>query len=104
MSSGAHNLEKDIKKYKKIYFALLIFTVVTVLAAKFHLAVHLAIIIDLIITTFKASLVASFFMHLATERPVIYWLLIFTGFFFISMLLLIYVSHYSIYEGLHHVP
>lgn len=104
MASNSHDLQKDIKKYKNIYYALLVFTVITVLAGKLHLTLSLTIILALLIASFKASLVASFFMHLSSEKPVIYWILIGTVIGFFSMIVLIYVSHHSVYEGMRYVP
>ena len=48
----------------------------------------LAVLVALVIALSKGSLVAAFFMHLAHERKVIYWVLILTVAFFIVLMLL----------------
>ena len=102
MSITAH-LDQDIKKYKAVYFGLLIFTAVTVMASRMHLGITLGILIALFIATFKASMVASFFMHLVAEKKIIYYVLIFTAFFLLAMVALFCFSHYSIPEGTKYV-
>jgi cytochrome c oxidase subunit 4 len=48
--------------------ALLVLTVITVLAARVHFG-QFNLVIALLIATFKASLVALFFMHLKWDKP-----------------------------------
>ncbi len=45
-----------------------------------------AVIVALIIASFKGSLVAAIFMHLSHERKAIYWVLILTVVFFIVLM------------------
>lgn len=102
--SEAHDLNKDIKKYKLIYVALLVFTVITVAVSYIHLPfLWLTVTLALIIATFKAALVSSFFMHLLHEKPIILWSLGLTLFFVIAMIVLFIVSQYSVFEGLNYV-
>src|SRR3990167_9107648 len=65
----------NIKVYLTVFFALAILTVVTVAVSYLHLPVGTAVVVALIIASFKASLVALYFMHLKTERYHIYILL-----------------------------
>jgi len=67
---------------------LMIFTVITVTASRFHLAVPVAITIALIIAAMKGSMVAAVFMHLSHEKRWIYGTLLLTAVFFIGLLLL----------------
>lgn len=56
--------------YGAILFALLILTAVTVFAAGINFGSNMTnVIIALLIASFKASLVALFFMHLRWDRP-----------------------------------
>ena len=55
-----------------------VLTVLTVAAAYLDVGFGLAVIIAMIIATTKGSLVASFFMHLAHEKGLIYLTLMIT--------------------------
>jgi cytochrome c oxidase subunit 4 len=81
-------LRKSVRTYLFVFGALMVLTLVTVLAFFVHLAVPVAITVALLIATIKGSLVASFFMHLAHERKLIYWSLILTVAFFIFLMFL----------------
>jgi cytochrome c oxidase subunit IV len=50
------------------------------------MSIGLAIVVALIIASFKGSLVAAFFMHLSHERKLIYWVLLLTVIFFIVLM------------------
>ena len=68
--------------------ALAALTVVTVAVSYLHLSVGPAIALALFIATIKGSLVACFFMHLISERKLIYSVLILTVVFFAALMLL----------------
>ncbi len=81
------NIEKHVKIYKKVFIALLVFTVITVGVSYIHFnAIWLGISIGLLIATVKGYLVAANFMHLNDEKKTIYWLLILTAGFFVLLL------------------
>ena len=63
-------------------------TIVTVAISRFHLPVHQAVTIALIVATIKGSLVACYFMHLISEKKLIYAVLALTVVFFIVLLAL----------------
>ena len=65
----------NVKLYLLMFGVLMVLTVVTVLVSWLHLPPGPAIAVGLAIATLKASLVASFFMHLKGERTLIYGLL-----------------------------
>ena len=68
MSDDAHDIEKHIRGYLIIGAALILGTIITVLAAQIDFGNHhLNIGIGLLIATVKASLVALYFMHLISE-------------------------------------
>jgi len=81
-------IKKAIRTYGIVGGLLLVFTVITVAVNQVHLAVPLAITVELIIATIKGSMVASIFMHLSHEKKWIYGSLILTVVFFIVLILL----------------
>ncbi|HEX8173135.1 MAG TPA: cytochrome C oxidase subunit IV family protein [Thermoanaerobaculia bacterium] len=75
-------IRKEIRKYLYVFGALAVLTIVTVAISQLHLPTHLAIILALSVALVKGSLVAAFFMHLISERKLIYAVLLMTVFFF----------------------
>lgn len=87
-SSHDHH-HKGVKIYILVFLALIIGTIITVAAWKIHLpTIFLTVLVALAIASVKASLVAGWFMHLASEQRMIYAILGFTAFFFLGMMLL----------------
>lgn len=84
----------NVKLYLGVFAALLVLTVVTVAVSYVHLPIAAAILVALAIATFKAGLVAAFFMHLKGERVLIYGLLALT-LFFMGVLFLLPISDVS---------
>ncbi|HTS16941.1 MAG TPA: cytochrome C oxidase subunit IV family protein [Verrucomicrobiae bacterium] len=94
MSDTHHeNVQSHIGTYIKVFVALAVGTIITVLASNLHFGIILGIIVAILIATVKGSLVAGFFMHLVAERKAIYWILILTGTFVVAMVGLIMFSH-----------
>ena len=98
MESSSHGLSKEeIKKHVRIYisvFAALAFlTVVTVTVSYLHLPVHPAILVALAIASVKGALVACYFMHLISEKTVIFSVLAITVVFFLVLMLLPTLSY-----------
>jgi len=75
-------VKKEIRKYLYVFYSLAVLTGVTVWISTFHLPIHTAVLIALIVAGIKGSLVAAFFMHLISERKLIYAVLVLTVFFF----------------------
>ena len=94
----------ESKKYVWVGFTLLLLTAVTVAVRNLNLGIAFAISIALLIATLKGSLVASFFMHLLSEKRVIYALLLSTVLLFIILMGLILAARFNVYEGLKRVP
>ncbi len=92
-------IKKEIRTYLIIFLALAILTVVTVAISYLHLAIHLAVVLALVVATVKAGLVAGFFMHLISERQLIYSLLIFVVIFFTGLLFLPLGNHSDYLTG-----
>ena len=88
----AHSPEevsKHVKVYLVIFVALLIGTIVTVGLNYLHFdSKALTIAIALFVATIKATLVACYFMHLISEKKMIYIILGFTTFFVIGLMAL----------------
>lgn len=84
MANTPEEIEKHVTTYKKVGAALIVGTFLTVAVAK----ITPSITIGLAIACVKAGLVATIFMHLNHERPIIYKILFFTIFFFIGLMLL----------------
>ena len=94
---SAEDIKKHVKVYIMVFASLMVLTVVTVGVAYLALAVPLAIIVALIIATVKGSLVASYFMHLVSEKSPIYWTLLVTAAFF---LVLMFVPLFAMLDGI----
>ena len=79
MSSGHHtaDIQSHIKVYMTVFAALAALTIITVAASYMDLSTGEAIFLALTIASVKGSLVASYFMHLISERALITWILMF---------------------------
>jgi len=77
------------RNYAIVFGTLLVFTVITV-AISFvdleHFFHGANMTVGLIIATFKATLVLLFFMHLISEKQLIYLVMGFTFFFFVGLM------------------
>ena len=94
---SAENIE-DVKKHVRIYItvfvALACLTIITVGISYLHLPTHWAILFAMIVATVKGTLVACYFMHLITEKKIIYWVLTLCLVFFVTLMLLpTFTSH-----------
>lgn len=95
---------EEVAKHKRVYIgvfiALLVATVVTVALYWFHFdSKALTIAIALFVATVKASLVACYFMHLISEKRMIYIILGFTVFFCIALMALTLGSYAGFPNG-----
>lgn len=96
-------IKKHVRTYVTVFIALLCLTLVTVALSRLHLNVPLAIGVALFIAAIKGSLVASYFMHLISEKKVIYATLILTAVFFAALMSLP-LFHHSNPILYHNVP
>jgi len=87
MSDHAADLKKHVRAYILVFVALMALTLITVAVSYLHLPVNQAIMVALLIATVKGSLVASYFMHLISEKKLILWVMVLTVVFFIVLLL-----------------
>jgi cytochrome c oxidase subunit 4 len=80
-------IRKEIRVYMAVFAGLAVLTIATVGACYgLQLPVHYAIMVALAIASIKGFLVAGFFMHLLSEKKVIYGILILTLVFFAVLL------------------
>ena len=88
------DVAQHVRRYLYVFYALLFGTLITVGASYIHFGNHAVnIAVALAIACGKAALVAAFFMHLISERKMIYGLLGFTAFFFLGLIVLIVFAY-----------
>lgn len=91
-----HDVSKHVNKYLMVGAVLLVCTVLTVFLSYVDFGSHKAnMAVGMLVATFKAGLVAAIFMHLSSERKLIYRVLIFTGFFVLALFWLTYLNWYD---------
>jgi len=84
----AVDIDRHVRIYITVFVALMVLTIVTVTVSRLHLPVAMAVTVALIVAIIKGSLVACYFMHLISEKKLIYAVLALTGFFFIALMAL----------------
>ena len=89
-TSGDHaaDIDRHVKVYITVFFALMVLTVVTVAISRLHLSVPIAVAVAVLVAIVKGSLVACYFMHLISEKKLILWVLALTVAFFVALLAL----------------
>ena len=78
-------VKKHVKVYVMVFGALAVLTVVTVAVSYLDFTIIPALIVAMIIALVKGGLVAGYFMHLVSEKKVIYWVLVLTVVFLVCM-------------------
>ena len=71
----------------------MVLTIVTVAISRLHLSVPVAVTVALFVAIVKGSLVAGYFMHLVSEKKLIYAVLALTVAFFVVLLALPVLTH-----------
>ena len=94
-SDHAVDIDRHVKVYITVFVALMVLTIVTVAVSRFHLPVPIAVTVALIVAIVKGSLVACYFMHLISERKLIYAVLALTVVFFAALLTLPVLTHHD---------
>lgn len=88
----SHDIGSHLRQYWIIFWALVVGTILTVAVATVDFRNYFDnghtynIAIGLLIATTKATLVCLFFMHLISEKQVIYLLIGFAAFFFVGLM------------------
>ncbi len=89
MAESAEEIRKHVRVYLTVFAALSVLTVVTVAVSYLQIqSVALTVLIALFIASIKGGLVAGYFMHLVSEKQIIFWVLAVTVVFFIVLMLL----------------
>ena len=86
-------VKHHVKVYVRVFAALAILTMITVTVSYLRLPIVAAVLVALFIATLKSSLVAGFFMHLVSEKKIIFSILALAFFLFLTVLLLPVLSH-----------
>jgi len=92
-SDHAADIDRHVRVYITVFVALMVLTVVTVAVSRLRLSVPVAVTVAMLVATIKGSLVACYFMHLISEKKLIYAVLALTAFFFAALLALPAVTH-----------
>jgi cytochrome c oxidase subunit 4 len=92
-SDHAVDIDRHVRVYITVFVALMALTIVTVAVSRFHPPVAIAVTVALLVATIKGSLVACYFMHLISEKKLIYAVLMLTAAFFAALLALPVVTY-----------
>jgi cytochrome c oxidase subunit 4 len=93
---GAHDVAKHVRGYLMVGGTLLLFTAITVALSYVNFGTQKAnVAVAMLVATLKAGLVAAIFMHLSSEKRMIYRILIFTFFFVLGLFWLTYLAWYN---------
>jgi len=87
-SDHAADIDKHVRVYVTVFVTLMALTIVTVAISRFHLPVPVAVTVAMLVATIKGSLVACYFMHLISEKKLIYAVLVLTAAFFVALVAL----------------
>jgi cytochrome c oxidase subunit 4 len=85
---AAADIDRHVRVYITVFVALMVLTIITVAVARVHLPLPIAVTVALLVATIKGSLVACYFMHLISEKKLIYAVLVLTAAFFVALLAL----------------
>ena len=89
----AADIDKHVRVYITVFVALMALTLVTVAVSYLDLSTPMAIALAMFIATIKGSLVACYFMHLISEKRLIYAVLVITVVKFVALLALPALTH-----------
>src|SRR5688500_6807208 len=89
----AADIDKHVRVYIIVFVALMALTIITVAISYLDLPPAMAITVALFVATIKGSLVACYFMHLISEKRLIYAVLVITVVKFVALLALPALTH-----------
>ena len=92
-SDHAVDIDRHVRIYITVFVALMVLTIITVAISYLDLPVPVAVAVAMFVAIVKGSLVAGYFMHLISEKKLIYAVLALTVVFFIALLALPAVTH-----------
>jgi cytochrome c oxidase subunit 4 len=93
----AADIDRHVRTYISVFVALMVLTLVTVGVSRLHFSVPVAVTVALLVATVKGALVACYFMHLISEKKVIYAVLVLTVVFFAVLISLPIFSYHDGY-------
>lgn len=88
MAESLEELDRHVRTCIGIFVALLGLTLITVAVSYLELSVPATISVALCIALVKGSMVVSFFMHLISEKRLVFWSLALTVIFFLLLMIL----------------
>jgi cytochrome c oxidase subunit 4 len=88
LGDHAADIDRHVRVYITVFVALMALTIITVGVSYLHLPVRIAVTVALLVATIKGSLVACYFMHLISEKKLIYAVLLLTAVFFVALIAL----------------
>lgn len=103
MAITQQDFQSEINGYRSIFFSLVFLSAVGVGIHYLHLPTIFNIILILGVAFIQATLSVCYFMHLISERKLIFLVLILTVVFVIGMIGLILHQHFGLPEGGFHV-
>ena len=89
----AADIDKHVRIYISVFVALMVLTIITVAISYLDRSVPMAVTLALLVASVKGSLVACYFMHLISEKKLIYAVLVLTVVFFIALMALPAITH-----------
>jgi cytochrome c oxidase subunit IV len=89
----AADIDRHVRVYITVFVALMALTIITVAISYLDLPPAMAITVALFVATIKGALVACYFMHLISEKKLIYAVLVITTVKFIALLALPVFTH-----------
>ncbi len=92
-SDHAADIDRHVRVYIIVFVALMALTIITVAVSYLDLPPAMAITVALFVATVKGSLVACYFMHLISEKRLIYAVLVITAIKFVALLALPAITH-----------
>src|SRR5687768_18217392 len=92
-SDHAVDIDKHVRVYITVFVALMALTLITVAVSYLDLSTPMAIAVAVFIATIKGTLVACYFMHLISEKKLIYAVLVITVVKFVALLFLPVLTH-----------
>jgi cytochrome c oxidase subunit IV len=92
-SDHAVDIDRHVRVYITVFVALMALTFITVAVSYLHLPPAMAVTVALFVATIKGSLVACYFMHLISEKKLIYAVLVITAVKFAALLVLPALTH-----------
>jgi len=101
--TSAHDpadIDRHVRVYITVFVALMALTIITVAVSYLDLPPTMAIVVALFVATIKGALVACYFMHLISEKKLIYAVLAITVIKFVALMALPALTQVNTY-GIH---